>query len=146
MPMVRNRTMDSKGLNLSKVYLLTAAMCIIGVWYSQTSLLRSYFIRFPRHPAENRWLPIYSIICCTVNLAYNDTRRGIRKVSLLAKCRCMCNSWMGLCSRHGNIYCRYSRIVVISAVVISEVDCKSVTNDFLPSCIHTVCVFDYPLP
>ena len=29
--------------------------------YSQTSLIRSSFIRIPRHPEENRWLPIYSI-------------------------------------------------------------------------------------
>ena len=29
--------------------------------YSQTSLIRSSFIRIPRHPVENRWLPIYSI-------------------------------------------------------------------------------------
>ena len=28
--------------------------------YSQTSIIRSSFIRIPRHPEENRWLPIYS--------------------------------------------------------------------------------------
>ena len=45
----------------------------------------------------------------TVNFAYNDTRRGIRKVSLFAKCRytrspiiIMYYSGMGLCSGHGN--------------------------------------------
>ena len=45
----------------------------------------------------------------TVNFACNDTRRGIRKVSLFAKCPytrslivIMCHSWMGLCSGHGN--------------------------------------------
>ena len=29
--------------------------------YSQTSLIRSSFIRIPRQPGENRWSPIYSI-------------------------------------------------------------------------------------
>ena len=29
--------------------------------YSQTSLIRSSFIRIPRHPDENHWLPICSI-------------------------------------------------------------------------------------
>ena len=44
----------------------------------------------------------------TVNLAYNDTRRGIKNVSLFAKCRytrsliIMYYSGMGLCSGHGN--------------------------------------------
>ena len=44
----------------------------------------------------------------TVNFAYNDTRRGIKKVSLFAKCRytrsliIMYYSGMGLCSGHGN--------------------------------------------
>ena len=44
----------------------------------------------------------------TVNFAYNDTRPGIRKVSLFAKCRytrsliIMYYSWMGLCSGHGH--------------------------------------------
>ena len=43
----------------------------------------------------------------TVNFAYNDTRRGIKKVSLFAKCRytrslIMYSSGMGLCSGHGN--------------------------------------------
>ena len=42
---------------------------------------------------------------CTVNFAYNDTRRGIKKsvlireVSLYPKSH---YSWMGLCSGHGN--------------------------------------------
>ena len=47
-------------------------------------------------------------LCSTVNLAYNDTRRGIKKVSLFAKCPytrslivCI-QSGMGLCSGHGN--------------------------------------------
>ena len=45
---------------------------------------------------------------CTVNFAYNDTRRGIKKVSLFAKCRytrsliIMYHSGMGLCAGHGN--------------------------------------------
>ena len=46
---------------------------------------------------------------CTVNFAYNDTRRGIKKVSLFAKCRhtrsliiIMYYSGMGLSSGHGN--------------------------------------------
>ena len=30
------------------------------MWYSQTSLIRSSFIRIPRHPEENCWSPIYS--------------------------------------------------------------------------------------
>ena len=45
----------------------------------------------------------------TVNFAYNDNRRGIKKVSLFAKCRytrsliiIMYYSGMGLCSGHGN--------------------------------------------
>ena len=29
--------------------------------YSQTSLIRSSFVRIPRHPEENSWLQIYSI-------------------------------------------------------------------------------------
>ena len=39
---------------------------------------------------------------CTVNFAYNDTRWGIRKVSLFAKSHYMYYSRMGLCSGHGN--------------------------------------------
>ena len=64
------------------------------------------------------------LFAAPVNFAYNDTRRGIRKVSLLVKCRytrslIVCNySSIGLCCGHGNS-------VVISAVVISEVDCIS---------------------
>ena len=48
------------------------------------------------------------MVAYTVNFAYNDTRRGIKKVSLLAKCRynrsliIMYYSGMGLCSGHGN--------------------------------------------
>ena len=43
----------------------------------------------------------------TVNFAYNDTQRGIRKVSLFAKCcdtrsLIMYYSGMGLCSGHGH--------------------------------------------
>ena len=44
----------------------------------------------------------------TVNFAYNDTQRGIKKVSLFAKCRytrsliIMYYRWKGLCSGHGN--------------------------------------------
>ena len=30
--------------------------------YSQTSLIRSSFIRIPRHPDENSWLHIYRIL------------------------------------------------------------------------------------
>ena len=29
--------------------------------YSHTSLIRSSFIRIPRHPEENSWLQVYSI-------------------------------------------------------------------------------------
>ena len=40
---------------------------------------------------------------CTVNFAYNDTRRrGIRKVSLCPKSHYMYYIWMGLCSGHGH--------------------------------------------
>ena len=35
---------------------------------SQTSLIRSSFIRIPRHPEENRWLPM-----CSICYAYNIT-------------------------------------------------------------------------
>ena len=31
---------------------------------------------------------IHNTYWCTVNFAYNDTRRGIKNVSLFAKCRC----------------------------------------------------------
>ena len=46
-------------------------------------------------------------ISSTVNFAYNDTQRGIKKVSLCAKCRytrslIMYYSWKGLCSGHEN--------------------------------------------
>ena len=68
-------------------------------------------------------------VSTVVNFAYNDTRRGIRKVSLFAKCRytrsliiCIQVEWTLLWAWE---FCRYSRIVVISAVVISEVDCAS---------------------
>ena len=71
------------------------------------------------------------VICCqtktcAVNFAYNDTRRGIRKVSLFAKCPCT-KSLIICIQVDGTLlwawkFCRYSRIVVISAVVISEVD------------------------
>ena len=83
---------------------------------------------------------------CTVNVAYNDTRRGIAKcpysrsvvipeVSLL----CVTVGWdfalgMEILSLFANcryIRSRYSRIVVISAVVSSEVDCTC----------HVHCVF-----
>ena len=37
--------------------------CCHQLSYSQTSLFRSSFIRIPRHPKENRWLPIYSMSC-----------------------------------------------------------------------------------
>ena len=33
----------------------------IQITRAWTSLIRSSFIRIPRHPEENRWLPIYSI-------------------------------------------------------------------------------------
>ena len=36
--------------------------------YSQTSLIRSAFIRIPRHPVENRWSPIYTI--CHAHIQY----------------------------------------------------------------------------
>ena len=39
---------------------------------------------------------------CTINFAYNDTRRGIKKVSLFAKLIILYYSGMGLCSGHGN--------------------------------------------
>ena len=32
-----------------------------GFQYSQTSLIRSSFIRIPRHPEENSWLQMYSL-------------------------------------------------------------------------------------
>ena len=38
--------------------------------YSKTSLIRSSFIRIPRHPDENRWLPIYSICHAYIQTQY----------------------------------------------------------------------------
>ena len=58
-------------------------------------------------------------LCTTVNFAYNDTRRGIRKVALFAKCRytrslilCITVGWdfalgMEILSLFAN--CRYIR-------------------------------------
>ena len=43
------------------VILFVAMDATIIIQYSQTSLIRSSVIRIPRHSAENRWLPIYSI-------------------------------------------------------------------------------------
>ena len=65
----------------------------------------------------------------TVNFVYNDTRRGIRKVSFFAKWRYIRS--LVILQLDGTLlwvweFCRYSRIVVISAVVISEVDCTRV--------------------
>ena len=68
------------------------------------------------------------MVDCTVNFAYNDIRRGIKKVSLFAKCRYTRSLIICITVWDGTLlwawkFCRYSRIVVISAVVISEVDC-----------------------
>ena len=54
--------------------------------YSQTSLIRSSFIRIPRHPEENSWLQIYSIrnasyitgVRLSGSLAYPDIFCGKR--------------------------------------------------------------------
>ena len=63
----------------------------------------------------------------TVNFAYNDIRRGIKKCPYS---RSVVIPEVSLCvlQLEGTLlwawkFCRYSRIVVISAVVISEVDC-----------------------
>ena len=42
--------------------------------YSQTSLIRSSFIRIPRHPEENRWLPIYGICHAHIQYVYSIIR------------------------------------------------------------------------
>ena len=79
----------------------------------------------------------------TVNFAYNDTRRGIRKVSLFVKCRytrslIICAQWDGTLPWAWKS-CRYSRIVVISAVVISEVDCSVTMNVFFIRLAQVLC-------
>ena len=44
----------------------------VGTEYSQTSLIQSSFIRIPRHPEENRWLPIYNICHANIQLCVFD--------------------------------------------------------------------------
>ena len=53
--------------------------------YSQTSLIRSSFIRIPRHPEENRWLPMCSIMLC---IQHNRTSRSAYR------CMILCTDWL----------------------------------------------------
>ena len=46
--------------------------------------------------------PTAGVHCMTVNFAYNDTRRGINKVSLLPKSHWIEYSSNGLCSAYGS--------------------------------------------
>ena len=54
------------------VILFVAMDATIIIQYSQTSLIRSSFIRIPRHPEENRWLPIYSICHAYIQYVCSD--------------------------------------------------------------------------
>ena len=104
---------------------LTSNQKIVGSSPIVVDLLFFFASRFFPHV-----LSIYTVNSPkpdTVNFAYNDTRRGIRKVSLVAKCR-YTRSPIYVLQLDGTLlrawkFCRYSRIVVISAVVISQVDC-----------------------
>ena len=59
---------DCHSLSVCIEVLRDYALPDLGLVYSQTSLIRSSFIRIPRHKDENRWLPIYSI--CRAYIQY----------------------------------------------------------------------------
>ena len=46
----------------------------IQITRAWTSLIRSSFIRIPRHPEENRWLPIYSICHAYIQYVWSIIR------------------------------------------------------------------------
>ena len=83
--------------------------------------------RLPVHIAIYLFYLCVCLFPITVNFAYNDTRRGIRKVSLFVKCRyprsliiCITVGWDFAL---GMEFCRYSRIVVISKVDCAVLCC-----------------------
>ena len=73
-------------------------MCIPR--YSQTSLIRSFFIRIPRHLEENRLLPIYSL--CHAYIQYVCSIIRFPRLSGYFRGKRMCAAKQGLTVTGGN--------------------------------------------
>ena len=86
----------------------------------------------PRHTVA------YSCCLCTVSFAYNDTRQGIRKVSLFAKCRYTRSIIICITVTSRWDFSLGMGILSLFAVVISEVDCTLGTSNETVTMVTTL--------